>query len=195
MRRALRAAALFIAVAGLLASLLVPRPVHATTLRYQTVEQLAHDADVVVWGHVSRVGTRMERIAGGGLRPAREARVDVRELLLGQAGGALAVQLLGGAHPSGERRVHGEAELREGEEVVLFLTRSGNDLRVLGMGMGVLRVVRPPDGAPRLLRQLDDAALLDAQGRVLPALDESLSFDELRAAIGRARPAPRGSTP
>jgi hypothetical protein len=64
------------------------------------------------------------------------------------------------------------------------------ELRVLGMGMGVLRVVRPPNGAPRLLRQLDDAALLDAQGRVLPALDESLSFDELRAAIGRARQAP-----
>ena len=67
----------------------------------------------------------MERVAGGGLRPAREARVDVREALLGQASGALAVQLLGGAHRGGERRVHGEAELREGEEVVLFLTRSG----------------------------------------------------------------------
>ncbi len=178
------------ALLGLLASLLIPPRVHATTLRYQTVDQLAQDAELVVWGHVSRVGTRMERVAGGGLRPAREARVDVREALLGQASGALAVQLLGGAHRGGERRVHGEAELREGEEVVLFLTRSGGELRVLGMGMGVLRVVRPPNGAPRLLRHLDDAALLDSEGRVLPALDESLSFDELRAAIGRARQAP-----
>jgi hypothetical protein len=80
-RRAPRAACLTIALGGLLASLLIPPPAQATTLRYQTVEQLAHDAELVVWGHVSRVGTRMERVAGGGLRPAREARVDVREVL------------------------------------------------------------------------------------------------------------------
>lgn len=178
-----------LAALSVLVAFVIPLRAGATTLRYQSVEQLAREAELVVWGRVARVGTRMQR-GPGGLRPEREARVDVRETLQGNATASLTVQLLGGAHPAGERRVHGEAELREGEEVVLFLTRASGALRVLGMGMGVLRVVTVPDSAPRLLRQLEDAALLDAEGRALPALNESLSFEELRAAIARARQTP-----
>jgi len=170
---------------GVIVAFVIPTRAEATTLRYQSVEQLARAADLVVWGRITRVGTRMQRDPAGGLRPEREARVAVREALLGEASGTLTVQLLGGAHPAGERRVHGEAELREGEEVVLFLTRASGSLRVLGMSMGVLRVVHGAGSEPRLLRQVDDAALLDAEGRALPALNESLSFEELRATLGR----------
>lgn len=183
------ARALVFAALSVLVAFLIPVRTGATTLRYQSVEQLARAADLVVWGQVARVGTRMQR-GPGGLRPEREARVEVREALSGNASGTLTVQLRGGAHPAGERRVHGEAVLREGEEVVLFLTRAGGGLRVLGMGMGVLRVVSEPDRPAHLVRQLEDAALLDAEGRALPALNERLSFEELRAALARARQNP-----
>lgn len=178
-----------IAALGVLVAFVIPPGAAATTLRFQSVEQLARDADLVVWGRVTRVGTRMQR-GPDGLRPEREAHVDVQEALLGQASGTLRIQLRGGNHRAGERRVHGEAELREGDEVVLFLTRVAGSLRVLGMSMGVLQVVRSPAGDLHLARHVDDAALVDAEGRALPELDERLTFPELRAAIARAQQAP-----
>lgn len=178
-----------IAALGVLVAFVIPPGAAATTLRFQSVEQLARDADLVVWGRVTRVGTRMQR-GPDGLRPEREAHVDVQEALLGQASGTLRIQLRGGSHRAGERRVHGEAELREGDEVVLFLTRAAGSLRVLGMSMGVLQVVRTPAGNLHLARHVDDAALVDAEGRALPELDERLTFPELRAAIARAQQAP-----
>ena len=178
-----------IAALGVLVAFVIPPGAAATTLRFQSVEQLARDADLVVWGRVTRVGTRMQR-GPDGLRPEREAHVDVQEALLGQASGTLRIQLRGGSHRAGESRVHGEAELREGDEVVLFLTRAAGSLRVLGMSMGVLQVVRTPAGDLHLARHVDDAALVDAEGRALPELDERLTFPELRAAIARAQQAP-----
>ena len=164
-------------------------PARATTLRYQSVQELAANADAVVWASVTRVGTRMQRDASG-LRPEREAQLSVREVLQGDVGSPLAVQLRGGVHPGGERRVDGEASLREGEEVVLFLSRDGSRWRVLGMSLGVFRVRRPAGQPPQLVRSVADAVVLDANGRRVPPVDEALTFPELRAGLQHTRRSP-----
>ncbi|MCA9578328.1 MAG: hypothetical protein H6726_14955 [Sandaracinaceae bacterium] len=175
--------------------------VRATTLRYQSVEDLAASADAVVWGDVVRLGTRLERTSQG-LRPEREAELEVLEVLAGQAPGDLRVALRGGAHRHGERRVDGEARLREGEEVVLFLVRDAARWRVLGMALGVWRVQRPVGrGAPsvvsgrdgsvpdlQLVRRVDDAVVLGGRGEPRP-VDEQLSLADLRAVLARTRTA------
>lgn len=164
-------------------------PARATTLRYQSVQELAASADAVVWASVTRVGTRMQRDAGR-LQPEREAQLSVREVLLGEVRSPLAVQLRGGVHPGGARRVDGEASLREGEEVVLFLTRDGTRWRVLGMSLGVFRVSHPAGQPPRLVRRVGDAVVLGADGQRVPPVDETLTFPELRAGIARPRRSP-----
>jgi hypothetical protein len=182
-----RSLALVLVPALLLLAVALPGRARATTLRYQSVEALAADADAVVRARVARVGTRMQRTAAG-LRPEREAELNVHEVLAGRAAPSLRVALHGGVHRGGERRVDGEARLREGDEVVLFLVRDGARWRVLGMSLGVWQVTGAGGGA-QLARHVDDAVVLDDQGQARP-VNETLTLSDLRAALARARRTP-----
>lgn len=142
---------------------------------------LVRASDVVVHGQVLDVRSRWDRTR---TRIFTEVTVRVGEPWKGtaRAGAPLVVRQPGGSVDGIGMRQVGQAELRPGEEVVLFLSRlpRGPAYRVVGMAMGKYAVERRP-GAPPVA--VFDAAGLAIRGQAPAA---ALPLDELRARVRAA---------
>lgn len=109
-------------------ALLVCGPVHASSVRAATIEDLARSADAVIRGRVEalRVVT-----VDHGRRIFTIATVTVLEDLSGTKAKKVEVVLEGGVDGKIEQRVVGMPQLTRGEEVVLFLSRPGGPKRAV----------------------------------------------------------------
>ncbi len=141
--------------------LLVATPATATIVQALGVEQMAREADVVVHGRVT------ERTAAwneGKSRIYTVTKVEILDPLKGPhtAGAVIQIRQLGGTVDGIGQTVVGNATLKVGEEVLLFLDHDpAKGLHyVVGMAQGKFAVDRRGE-TPTIVRDLGGLALAD----------------------------------
>jgi hypothetical protein len=136
-----------LACAALALGLVVP--LHASVTLPATLDELAAEADLVVYARVAHVATRQ---AAGTQRVERVVTLDVLRALKGSPAEALALVLPGGTFGRYRTVAPGVPEIVDGEEAVLFLrasTVAGPQL--VGLSQGVLRVRVDPATGQRMV--------------------------------------------
>lgn len=150
-----------------------------TTLRID-LEQAVERAELVVEGRVGPCVVREATSASRGPRIETRSTLAVSRSIYGDAGAALELRLPGGVLPDGRGLVvPGLPSLKEGDEVVLMLSRPGTTgVRLpIGLAQGVLRVERAADGTPRaLVRDTSRQTLADEHGNVHEGTRERLDY-------------------
>ena len=104
----------------------------------ETVEGLAARCDAVVR---ARVEACEARLSADGRRIYTHATIRCAEIWRGSAPRELVVKVPGGQVGNLAQRVDGAPALRPGEEVVLFLRKSGRVYSVAGLGQGKFAVI------------------------------------------------------
>jgi len=112
--------------------------------------------------------------------------LEVLESWKGGATGRLTVVQPGGELDGIGQRVAGVATLGRGEEVVLFLERSGPHHRVVGLAQGVYRVSTASGIRQAVPASLDGLALVPPAGPP-PAARTALSLAQLRETVQAVR--------
>lgn len=127
-----------------------------------TLDELALEADVVVYARVAGVETRQ---AAGTLRVERVVALEVVRALKGTPPDGLRLALPGGTFGRYRTIVPGTPEVAEGDEGVFFLRTSGPMLpQLVGFTQGFLRVrVDPLTGT----RTVGAPVVADADGPVV----------------------------
>ncbi len=120
-----------------LAALLSAGPAAASAVVTATVEELARSADLVVRGSVEG---RESRFTANRRRIYTTLWIRPTAAWKGSAGAVVEVEIPGGVVGDVGQRVSGVATFDDGEEVVLFLQRSGAAYGVLGLSQGKFRV-------------------------------------------------------
>ena len=133
----------------------------------------------------ARVASSRAEWSGDHRRIVTHVTIDVLETWKGQAPEQITVLQPGGELDGLVQDVSGVAQLKPGEEVVLFLARAGPDHRVVGLAQGVYRVSGGP--APRALpASVQDLELVSPPGRTVgPRVPVALS--QLRTQVKEAR--------
>jgi MYXO-CTERM domain-containing protein len=153
-------------------------PASAAELRRVELGELGAHAGLVVRGVV--VATRP--VIDGAL--ATDSEVRVVECLAGDCPDTVHVRRRGGERAGRGLLVDGEAELRPGEEVILYLQpRPDRLLRVIGGVQGVLRVVRRGDEV-HAVRDLRGHRVL-AGGQWQQGAVERIELAAVRGSIAR----------
>jgi hypothetical protein len=134
MRRALAAVLLLAAAAS----------AGAATFAAASVEETARSSDAVVRGTVRGARSRLTR---DGRRVVTEIDIAVTSAWKGSPGDTVTVVVPGGSTPGLAMSVDGAPSFEEGEEVVVFLARSGPAWQVMGLALGKYRV-QGPDAMP-----------------------------------------------
>lgn len=115
------------------ALLLLGSAASASVAWQETVEGLAARCDAVVR---ARVETCEARVSADGRRIYTHATIRCSEVWRGSAPRELVVKVPGGQVGDLAQRVDGAPVLQPGEEVVLFLRKSGRVYSVAGLGQG-----------------------------------------------------------
>jgi hypothetical protein len=173
-------------VIGILASTVLIGRAEAATVLAMTVEELAAGSDRVVRARV--VSQRTEFDPGQGF-VYRITTLEVLEDLRGEGPGEVVVRQLGGEAAGRGLLIDGDADLREGEEVVLFLSRGDPREPVMhlkGLSLGRFSIERRRDGPPMAVRGLEGLQLVRPGGGEVDVPVE-FTLDELRDRIGAAR--------
>lgn len=123
-----------------LVALLWAAPAQAAQAVAVSVEKLARESDAVVRGRVT--AARAQR-SDDGLRIFTTFTLRARAVLRGKAPALSRVRVPGGVVGKMGQRVDAAPRLAEGEEVVLFLRRTGDVFQVRGLAQGKFTV----DGA------------------------------------------------
>ncbi|WNG44229.1 matrixin family metalloprotease [Archangium minus] len=182
---------------GALVLCLLPPVARASTLMALDVPALTRGSDLVVHGRVVRATSR--QVQGTG-RIVTDVEVTADEVLRGSAErSSVHVVLPGGTVGDLRQHISGAPELVSGEEVVLFLARGTEGLRVVGLAQGAFHVQRSQEGRKVLARaELPEALRLVDPLSLQPVPTEARTMDiqALRAqvlGVGRdaAPPAPR----
>lgn len=158
---------------------ILPLATMGTTIENWDLSRMALASDAVVRGRVESVS--VSRAPSG--RLFTDAVVAVEEVLRGSSLETVMVTWPGGELEGNGQWVPGAPSLRPGEEVVLFLARSGPPSAVirhhpLSLAAGVLHVHRTPEGD---LLSRDLRGLHDPDGLPPPALPGRL--EDLRRAL------------
>lgn len=148
------------------------------------VPALAAASTEVVRGRVLRAAAAW---TGDHRRIVTRVRLAVLETWKGTAGQELTIVQPGGEVDGIGQRVEGIASLGPGEEVVLFLERSGPHHRIVGLAQGVYRVSADASGSLHATPAgLEGLHLVSPPGRT-PATRTAVSLAELRKAVQAAR--------
>jgi hypothetical protein len=162
-----------------------------------TFERLTAEADLVVQGAVleqkSFLGPNKERVY-------THTRVLVLRTLKGKTDERiLTVRQWGGAVGALRMVVPGNASLKEGEEVVLFLSREAPHHFVVGLAQGKFTLQADASGRKIASRDLSGItfARWSQNGKFSLSkrweLDRPLTLDDLESAVKRALSAPAGA--
>jgi hypothetical protein len=169
----------------LLAVLALAAVAQATTLLRADVPTLTDHADVIVQG---RVLSRASHWTPDHRRIVTDVRIQVEEALKGEPARELTIRQPGGVVGGIGQRVSGLASFREGEEVLVFLERSGPVHRVAGMAQGKYSLERSASGAIQAVpAPLGDAQVVDPASRAPLSLARSpVALKTLKAQIAQA---------
>lgn len=149
-----------------LTALLMATAAQATIVRSMSVEQLANEADAVVHGRVVGQTSAWNDTKS---RIYTITDVEVIEAVKGKSAAKTVVQVrqIGGTVDGITQSIVGNASLKQGEEVFLFLD-SDEKLPyhyVIGMAQGKYAIDRAA-GEPQVVRSLSGLALADVKGDV-----------------------------
>jgi len=152
--------------AGLCVALVVAAlPAAAATFVHMDTEELIASSAAVVQGKVldTRSFWNADRTV-----IVTEARVEVEDLVAGEAPAVVTVKTFGGQ--VGDYRVVAEGfpTFAAGDEVLLFLTADGADFRVTGHQLGDYRVRRTEKGLMAVPTLPDGVRLFREDGRLGP---------------------------
>lgn len=180
MRRTARAAAL-----SLLAAALTVPVLWATTALERTEADLIQEAEVIVTGRCTHLQSQwLDRDL------VTVATVSVSEALKGQAGSEITVVLPGGIDSNRPVPVAmtfpGAPEMRQGEEVLLFLTAEGrlaDGYAVVGFSQGKYTVVQAAGGEKVATQDLSALNLQNGQGSVRRGGSKAIDLRQLRRTI------------
>ena len=158
-----------------------------TTLLAVDVAQLSQSAELIV---VGTVRSSTARFTLDGRRIVTDTQIDVREVLKGKPEGTkVVVMQAGGIVGAVGQRVEGTATFTVGEEVLVFLDRSGaTRFEVTGMVQGKFRIERSSDG--RAVYAIPEGApatmLVDAARHETASALKPMPLQELKARISAA---------
>jgi len=158
-------------------------PALASTAIQMDVPALTAHATEVVHG---RIVSSVPGWTGDHRRIVTRVEVEVLETWKGTVAGKLTVVQPGGEVDGIGQRVSGVAELGPGEEVVLFLERTGPNHRVVGLAQGVYRVSTAAGTRQAVPASLEGLDLVAPAGPA-PAARRALSLPQLREAVQAAR--------
>jgi hypothetical protein len=163
--------------------LVTAAPALASTAVQMDVPALTAQASDVVRG---RVLSSVAGWTGDHRRIVTRVEVEVLETWKGSAAGRLTVLQPGGEIDGIGQRVSGVAELGPGEEVVLFLERTGSSHRVVGLAQGVYRV-STAEGARQAVPASLEGLELVAPAERAPGPRVRLPLAQLRETVRAAR--------
>ncbi len=149
----------------LLAATFLALPAQATVVKSLSLGQMTSEADVIVQ---ARVLDRSSAWNAEKTRIYTVTRIQVSETLKGPAESELQIRQIGGTVDGLSQKVVGNATLKVGEEVILFLDRDEAKPfhYVVGMAQGKYAIDRSQT-TPRVVRTLHGLALADvADGKV-----------------------------
>ena len=158
-------------------------PALASTVIQMDVPALTAHATDVVRG---RIVSAVPGWTGDHRRIVTRVEVDVLEAWKGNATGRVTVVQPGGEVDGIGQRVSGVAELGPGEEVVLFLERTGSLHRVVGLAQGVYRVSTTAGARQAVPASVDGLDLVAPPGPA-PADRRTVPLPQLREAVQAAR--------
>jgi hypothetical protein len=161
-----------------LAVLLASAKAAAATFVVPSVEELARSSDAVVRGRVVDLASR----AVGGGRIVTEVEVSVASAWKGAPDATLRFVVPGGSAGGLVLRVDSAPAFEPGEEVVLFLSRSGATWHVSGQALGKFGVVGS-EARPGL----GDARVLPRRPAAGERLVGPMAVDELERRVRAAR--------
>ena len=155
--------------AALLASALLlalPLSAGATIVKAIALEDLARSADVIVRG---TTGKSVSAYTEDGKQIHTVTKVRVASALKGAPDAEIEVRMRGGTVGDITQMVSGAPPFSEGKEVVLFLHKVSARRFVLeGFMQGRFEVIKGPDGAPHVTRDLRDLGVMGQDGVVRP---------------------------
>ena len=156
----------------------------ATTAVYLEVDEHAERSTAVVRATLGEQYYALHPTWG---RPTTITKVHVDEVLAGAAPNAFTIEQIGGVWGGEMLHVAGDAELKTGDQVVLFVRDTGDAHWYLtAMEQSLYQVVPSVDGLA-LERELGDGLLLRApEGgfkKFEPRNESSLTLDELRGTL------------
>ena len=167
------------AAAAIVASLLViPSPASASTFRATSVEEVARASDAVVRGKVER---RESFATADGRTFLTWVEIGVASAWKGAPGSRVRVLVPGGQVGRLAQRVDGAPEFRDGEEVVVFLSRRADFWELNGLALGKYEVVAG--------RAVPDLASVDLAPTPLRAGERAvgaMALDELQRRVAGA---------
>jgi hypothetical protein len=171
----------------LVALALATASAHATVSVPLTLRQLATESDAVVHGRVLAQESTWDVTSG---KIYTHSRVQVVRSLLGKVSDPeIMVRQLGGQVGKVAMQLSGNASLKVGEEVVLFLSRDASYHYVVGLAQGKFAVNVDEQGRKVLTRDLSGLsfATWDARGRMHIGkrweLERPLTFAQLEAEL------------
>jgi len=140
---------------------LLSAPLAATVILPATLDELASQADAVVYARVAHVSARQ---AAGSLRVERVVGLDVVRYLKGSGDATVQVRIPGGTLGRYRTVMPGAPELTNGDEAVFFLGGNGVSLPwLVGLGQGVQRIDVDQASGRRVLRS---PSLAGAEGPI-----------------------------
>jgi hypothetical protein len=163
--------------------LLAAAPALASTAIQLDVASLTAASSDVVRG---RVLSSAAAWTGDHRRIVTRVEVEVLETWKGAASGRVTVVQPGGVVDGIGQRVSGVAPLGTGEEVVLFLERTGPYHRVVGLAQGVYRV-STADGARQAVPAALEGLELVAPPGPAPGARRPMPLTQLREAVQATR--------
>ncbi len=154
--------ALLLLAGGGLALTWSPRTATATTALAVTLDELVGRSGGIFFGRALEGYSRWEDI-GAGRRIVTYTRVQVAEPLEGDLDAEYLVRTLGGQVGNTGQLVHGEAQLRRGEDNLLFLRQTQDGAHVVtARAQGQYPLVSDDRGTRRLRRSPQVANLVNA---------------------------------
>lgn len=161
---------------------------YATVMVFMDIEALASQSDVIVH---ARIGESRTYVDPSDEQVVTDTQLHVIRTVKGEHQRELTVQQWGGEYQGSIYRVPGDARLREGEEVVVFMHTGGRDgLYLTAMAQSVYRVIRD-DKTVRVLRELSPLSFLsqtqgpaDIEHRPDEEVELEVFFSTLEALVG-----------
>ena len=136
-------------------------PVSATIVKYLSIDELVHQADLIVLGTCERIISAWDREKKNIYTFITV--IPQRCLKGGECPPLIRIRQLGGAMDNLAMTIAGSPKFNPNEKVVLFLSRSGDTFyRVIGLSQGKFSVLeRGPGEKPYVKRDLNDLTFIN----------------------------------